>query len=117
LLVPPFELDLFVSPPPFAGAVISGKKKNFISTLLIYIFGSNTQIPIIPSNLTVRQRQRWAPTLCLSLFSNISLILKPYLGLKRKKKNTSVMWGMKEVREHLIQFFKFSIFYSGNKAS
>ena len=41
----------------------------FISTLLIYILDSNTQILIlvIPSKPTVTQRQAQAPTFCVSL--------------------------------------------------
>jgi hypothetical protein len=76
---PSWSLIYLYDPPLFVDAV-SYLKNYFISTLLNYILDSY----IIPNNLTVMQQQKWERILCLSLFSNIFLILKPCLRLKRK---------------------------------
>jgi hypothetical protein len=63
---------------------VTYEKSYLISTLWNYISDDTIHNLGIPSKPTDTQWQTQVPKLCLPFFSNICLILKPCLGLKRK---------------------------------
>jgi hypothetical protein len=84
---PPRASFISVPPPHLSYTLLRKNKKLLHFHVVVQILDSNIRILIIPANVTVMQRQEYAPTLCLSLFSKICLILKLCLGLKRKQED------------------------------